>query len=496
MQATLRIASGVLLSALATAALSAQGAPAAGPSTAKGVVLKGKAPVSEQVLTVQLPRPQAIDLPNGLHLMVLEDHRVPQVTFTLIIPGAGGYYDPEQTPGLATFTAAMLREGTPSRSSGQISEQLETMAATLNINTGMSSLDATVNGSALTEYLDRVFDLAADVVLNPAFPEQELARYQQRTQAQLVQQRSNPGFLASELFSRVTYGNHPAARISPTIESLKQLSRAALVEFHQAHYLPDHAALAIAGDISPADARKLVEAKFGGWKKAGTPAPVSADPPPPGTAKVSFVDRQNSVQTNFVVGTQAIERTNPDYDALQVMNKIIGGGPTGRLFLHLREEKGYTYGAYSGLSAGRFRGSWNASTEVRTEVTEPALRDLLADISHMRDSVVPTKELRDQQRSLVASFALSLESPQQVLGYYITSWTYQLPADYWDKYPERVMAVTQAQVQNVARKYLEPGRLQIVAVGDGAKVEPVLKRFGPVVTYDTEGRTVQKPLTP
>lgn len=487
-----RILVPALLVGLGTAALArAQVPPPAGqaPPT-KGVVLKGKAPVSEDILRVRLPRPQEADLANGLHLMVLEDRRVPQVTFTLLIPGAGGYYDRAELPGLATFTAAMTREGTATRTSAQISEQLETIAATLNVGTGMSSLDATVFGSSLTEYLEQLLDLTADVLLDPSFAEDELGRYQQRTNAQLVQQRANPGFLANEMFSRVLYGSHPAGRISPAIESLNRVTRADLAEFHRTRYVPDHAALAIAGDISFAQARSLVQAKLGGWKKAGVPTPVATDPPPPGAAKIHFVARPNSVQTNFVVGTPGINRTHPDYDVLQVMNQVIGGGPTGRLFLHLREEKGYTYGAYSGLSAGRFRGSWSAFTDVRSEVTEPALRDLMAEIARMRDEPVPDKEFADRKRALVAAFALSLESPQQMLSYYTTSWTYQLPANYWDTYPERITAVTQARVQAAAKTYLDTSRMQIVAVGDSAKVAQVLRGFGPVEMYDTEGKLI------
>jgi predicted Zn-dependent peptidase len=205
---------------------------------------------------------------------------------------------------------------------------------------------------------------------------------------------------------------------------------------------------------------------------------------------VTFVARPNSVQTNLLVGTRAIRRLDPDYDVLQVMNKVIGGGPTGRLFVNLREEKGYTYGAYSGLNAGEWRGVWQASTEVRTDVTQPALRDLLAEVARLRDEAVPDKEFKDQKRAMIGSFALSLENPQQMLSYFVTSWRYRLPADYWDRYPERITAVTQDQVRAAAKKYLDPSRLQIVAVGEPSKVGSVLGSFGTVETYDTEGKRI------
>ena len=276
-------------------------------------------------------------------------------------------------------------------------------------------------------------------------------------------------------------------RITP--EGLKKVTRDALVDFHRTRYVPDHSALAISGDISLAQARKLVEAKLGGWKKTGAAKPDTTEPQAPGAAKVSFVARPNSVQTNLIVGAPAISRTDPEYDVVSVMNKVIGGGPTGRLFMVLREEKGYTYGAYSNVSAPSWRGAWQASTQVRTEVTGDALRDLLAEVTKLREQAVSDKEFADHKRSMVGSFALSLESPQQMISYYITSWRYGLPADYWDKYPARIAAVTQAQVQAAARKYLDPAKLQIVAVGDPAS-ESVLKTFGTIETYDADGKRI------
>jgi zinc protease len=334
----------------------------------------------------------------------------------------------------------------------------------------------------------RLMDLASDILLHPSFPDDELARYKQRTRASLAQQRANPAFLAAEVFSRAVYGPHPAARISPTLASLDRVTRDDLLAFHRAHYLPDRAVLAIAGDVSMFQARIVVESKLGGWTKP----PVSVttaipEPDPVNESKIYFIARPSSVQTNLLVGSQAIERTNADYDVLAVMNKIVGGGPMGRLFLHLREEKGYTYGASSALDARQHRGDWAASTNVRTDVTEPALRDLLEEVRQIREIPVSDQELADAKRSMVASFALSLESPAQLLSLYLTQWRYKLPADYWDRYAERIMAVTKEQVQAVARRYLAPDRLQIVVVGDPAQALDPVKKLGPVETYDANG---------
>jgi zinc protease len=460
------------------------------PPPTQGVVKKGKVPVSTEILKANLPKPIEADLANGAHLMVLEDHRVPQLSFQIFIPGAGGYYDPPDRSGLASFVAALMREGTSSRTSEQISQQLEVMAASLNVGAGVSGQEATISGSCLSDQIERLLDLTADVLLHPTFPEQELARYKQRTRAQLTQQRANPNFLAAEMFSRAIYGSHPASRITPTLAALDSVTPAMLADFHHTRYVPDHAGIAVAGDISMAQARRLLEPRLAAWTKSGTAGPAVSDPADLPAARIFFIGRPNSVQTNLVVGTQAIPRTSPDYDALQVMNKVIGGGPTGRLFIHLREEKGYTYGAQSSLNAPLYRGEWSASTSVRTEVTEPALRDLLAEITRLRDEPVTSGELGDAKRSMIASFALSLESPQQLLNLYVTRWRYKLPADYWDRYPDRVSAITSGQVQAAAKKYLAADRLQIVAVGDPERVAEILKKLGEVETYDTEGKRV------
>jgi predicted Zn-dependent peptidase len=383
----------------------------------------------------------------------------------------------------------MMREGTTTRNTQQISELLETIGATVGVTGGgFSGTNAAISGSSLTEHFDVTFGLAADILLHPTFPKDELDRYKTRTKAGLIQQRSQSAFLASEMFSRIVFGNHPASRIALTVETLDKVTSESLASFHKTHYVPDHAVLAIAGDVSMAEARKIIEPKLAEWKKAGTTIPAVTDPPGLSPGHVYFVARPNSVQTSLYVGTQAVSRTSPEFDVLQVMNAVIGQGPTGRLFTHLREEKGYTYGAYSNVSQTPFRGTWLATTDVRTEVTEPALKDLLAEITRMRDEAVPQKEFDDQRRGIIAQFALSLEQPTTVLNQHVTRWVYGLPVDYWDKVPERTMAVTQAQVQAAAKKYLDPARLQIVAVGDPTKVAELLKKFGTVETFDTNGK--------
>lgn len=481
----------LLLLPMAGDARQVPAAPAPHPSSAAGTVMKGKAPVSKELLKIKLPKPQETDLPNGVHVMVLEDHRAPLVNFQLLIEGAGGYYDPPDLPGLAGFTAALMREGTESRTSEQISEQLDRLAATVNVAAAISSPFATVSGSGLSDSVDTVLAIMSDVLMRPSFSQAEIDRYKARTRGFLMQQRSQAAFLAQERFQRVVYRDHPASRISATPESLDALTRDALVQFHQTHYVPDRAVIAIAGDITLPVAKQKLEAALGGWKKSGGDIAPTRDPRALDDSSVSLVVRPSSVQTSLVVGTQSIERTNPDYDRLTVANRVLGTVPAGRLFEHLREQKGYTYDARSAFSAGRYRGSWFASTDVRSEVTDSALADLLEEIRQMRETPVPAQELANNKRALVASFARSLENPSAILNNYIESYLYKLPADYWDTYPDRIEAITAADVQRVAQKYWAADRLQIVAVGDASKIEPALKKLGTVQTFDAEGKPMK-----
>ncbi|HEY2433077.1 MAG TPA: pitrilysin family protein [Vicinamibacterales bacterium] len=461
------------------------------PAKAAGTVLKGRAPVNKDVLKVSLPKAQEADLSNGVHLIVVEDHRAPQVFFQMLVDGAGGYYDPPAMAGLAGFTAALMREGTTTKSSEQVSEVLDRLAAAVAVGAGASSAFATVSGNGLTANLDTVLSLMADVLMNPSFPQAEIDRYKARTKAAFINQRTQPGFLAQERLSQALFGDHPLSRVAPTPAALDALSREALVEFHKAHYVPDRAILAVAGDISLEQAKTKSEAVFGGWQKSGASIAAQTAPASPAAATVSFVARPGSVQTSLRVGTQSLERTNADYDALTVANRVLGGGPTGRLFSHLREEKGYTYGAYSSFNATRVVGSWSASTDVRSEVTDPALTDLLDEIRQMRAVPVPDKELADTKKALVAGFALSLESPNAILNNYIERYIYKLPADYWDTYPSRIEAITAADVQRVASKYWAADRLQVVAVGDQSKVEPALKKLGVVQAFGADGKPIK-----
>jgi zinc protease len=457
------------------------------PQSMKGVVIKGKAPVSKEVLKVTLPKAFESKLGNGLQVVVLENHKLPVFAVQMVVL-SGGISDPADQHGVAQFTASMLREGTKTRNSREIAEQVESLGASLVATSGLSTTTSTVATSGLMEQFDPIMALFADVVLNPSFPADELKKIQARTVAQLRAQRSVPGFLAAEMFSKVLYGQHPAGRVAPSPEEVQRLTPEALASFHATWYRPNNAIFAIVGDVRPDAVIAALEKAFGTWKRgeiSPVQVPAVADP---GAARICVIDRPGSVQTNFLLGGLTIDRTDPDYPALSVANRIIGGSPSARLFMNLREDKGYTYGAYSNFTAYKFRGAFQANTEVRTDVTEGAMKELTYELRRLADEMTPPDELENARRSIVGSFALQLESPQSLLQNVITQKIYGLPADYWETYPRKISAVTAEDVQRVARKYLDIKRVQVVAVGDAKKIAGPLRNYGPVEVFDTEGK--------
>lgn len=480
----------VLVIALTTLLAVAQAPPPQPKSSSKGLVVKGKAPLNKEVLKVKLPRAYETKLANGLQVIVLENHKLPTFSMQMVVL-SGGLADPPDQHGASQYTASLLREGTRSRSSKQIAEQVDSLGASLSANSGLSALTTNILASGLTDNLDQIMELFADVILNPSFPADELNKLKTRSLGQIRLQRSNPAFLAQEMFSKVMYGSHPASRIALSAEEIQRLTPEVLQKYHAAHYKPNNAMFAIVGDVKPAEIVAKLEKAFGSWKQGDVPQTTIPKVSETGPAKIHLINRASSVQTNFILGTLTIERTDPDYYALEMMNQVVGGNASARLFLNLREDKGYTYGAYSGVSAGKYRGVFRANTEVRTEVTKGSMDELLYEIKRIRGEKVPQEEFDRAKRTIVGSFALQLESPQALLANIITQKLYGLPADYWDTYTLKIAAITPDDVQRVANKYLDLGHMQIVAVGDASKIADVLKQYGTVEVFDTEGKPVR-----
>ncbi len=455
---------------------------------------KNKAPLSTDVLRVNLPKPLETKLANGLTVLIVEDHRFPTVTVQLQINGAGALFENANLPGLASVTAQMLREGTNSRSSRQIAEAADKLGASFGASAEFGSAVTTFGASGLRDNFSSWFELATDVLLHPSFPADELQKLKQRLRVQLRQQRSSANFLLAERFNRAVYGSHPAAKVSFTADSIESVTPEILAKWHRERYVPQNAIIGFAGDVRAAELIPFLEKRLGQWQRTALKEILPPNPAPSTERKIYLVDRPNSVQTSVALGNIAIDRRSPDYVPMVVMNHLLGGGPAARLFLNLREEKGYTYGVYSDFTAIRYPGPWRAGGDMRTEVTGDAMVEFLKEIRRIRDEKVSDRELADTKRAITARFALSLEQPTGVLGFAMVRKTYGFPADYWDTYPAKVMAVTAEDVQRIARKYLDPETMQIVAVGDAQKIKASLEKYGSVELYDSNGAPAAAPL--
>ena len=470
---------------LSPGAARAQGQDKSAPASSMQKL--GRAPVNKEILRVQLPRPTVVKLKNGLTIVLEEDHKLPTVAFTMWIR-PGQLADPSDLPGLASFTAGMLREGTEKRTSEQIAREVDSLGATLDASSRFGVSYTSVNASGLITDTAKILDLMSDVVLHPNFPASELAKFKQSEGASLEQRLSNPQFLAQQGFKRVVYGDTPMALASATKESIEKVSVEDLKRFHEKHYVPGNAILGVTGDFTASEMRATIEKYFGAWTGAAESPEKFAAAVTPQATKITLVDRPASVQSFIIVGDRAIRRTDPEYYELQVMNQVLGGGPQARLFLDLREEHSLTYGSYSRFNAEIYPGDWLAFAPVRTQVTGDAMDRFLYEFKKINNEPVPQDEMDDAHRAIIASFALSLEQPSEILDDWLTVQYYGLPADYWDKYPDHIAAIDATGVQASAKKFVDLDHLQWICVGDRKEIESVLKKYGTVSVVDVTGK--------
>jgi zinc protease len=451
--------------ALCAAALAAQ------------TVDRSKPPATPPIPNYKLPPVFESALPNGLNMVLVEDARFPLVTARLNF-AAGSKFDPPDLPGLAEAVASLLTEGTAARTSRQISEQVDSIGGALSAAAGPDAL--TIAGNALSENLPALLDLMADVSLHANFPAGEIDLYKRTRAEGLKAERAQPAFLAEERMSHAVYGSTPYAHISPTPLSIRKLDAAPLASYRDAHLVPENATLIVLGRLpARADLMKIVTRDFGSWLRKAPPAPPKIVPPPP-RRQIVLVDRPGSVQADIHVGRLAPPRTAPEFFPLLVGNNILGGGADSRLFRDVRERDGYAYDAHSEYDTDRDAAMLVAVTEVRNEVIEPALKEVLAEMDGMASQRVSAPELEHVQDYLCGLYLLRLETQEGVAAQLNSMRTLGLPRDYLETYTARVRSVGPAAVETAARRYIAPAQSIIVVVGDAAKIAEALKKFGPV----------------
>jgi zinc protease len=439
---------------------------------------------------LSLPSVASFTIPSGLTVYVVENHEIPMVAAQLAI--RAGSMDHEH---VADFTAAMLGEGTKTRSKAKIDEAIEFVGGSLGSGAGVHV--TYVSSRVLKQDLKLALTLIADEVVNPVFPEEALTKLKDQAKTALSFAKSQPANLAAVLFDMVAYPDgHPYGRPFATDAQVDAITVADLRKFHETFYRANNGFLILAGDITQKEAEPIVKRAFAAWK------PVAAEALPPNPLNqykqydlpkeltIHLVDRPGSAQSEIIVGNLSIARNHPDWAKLQVANTILGDDASGRLFLDIREEKGLTYGIYSAVSDGQAPGTFAISTRTRTNSTGEMLAAIFGHIKRIRNEEPAAPEVEGVVRKMIGSFPLEIETSDQIAERLREALIYDLPTDYWRVYRDQVAAVAPKDVKDVARKYVHPIP-HVVVVGRADKVEKQIKQVFPkakIVKYDGELR--------
>ena len=414
-------------------------------------------------------------LDNGLQVIAVLHHEQPAVNMRMLVR-AGSVQDLPGKAGVATLAAALLDQGTTSKTAEEIADEIDFIGGALG--TGSGSDVSFANVVVMKDSFDVGMDMLADVVRHPAFAPEEIERQKQQAISSLQVSREDPAYVAGVVIDRLMYGFHPyGLPSSGTPATLAAITRADLQAYHARNFVPNNMILGIVGDVTSEEAFAAAERVFGGWPAAER-APLTTVEPPPPTRRIVIIDKPDAVQTGIRVGQLGIPRNSDDYLAFDLAVKILGGEGANRLQRVLRSERGLTYGASADLAARKQAGDFVAETDTRTETTGEALRLMVDEFSTLRRERVSQGELSDAQAYLAGTFPLTIETPNDIAAQVLNVVFYELPIEEIGTFSERVQEVTPLDIQRVAQRYLMPDRLSIVLVGNAAAFVPQLRRVG------------------
>lgn len=425
-------------------------------------------------------------LENGLKVIVVENHKTPRISYQLTVD-----VDPvleNDAIGYVSMTGDLLRSGTKNKSKEEIDEAIDFIGADLY------TYQNGIYGLSLTKHKNEFLEIMSDVLLNPSFPDKEIEKTKKQTISGLVSSKTNPGFIANRVGQKLRNLNHPYGEITSE-ESIENITRESLLGYYNTYFKPNTSYLVIVGDITLKDAKKDAEKYFGAWIKADVPKHEYQFPNKNIGTRVALVNKEDAVQS-YINITYPLNLKIGEPNAIPsiLANDVLGSGVfSARLLSNLREDKGYTYGAYSTLSPDPLVGYFSASAQVGTDVTEDAVNQFIIEINRMKDELVDDETLNLFKTIRNGSFARSLEDPQTIARFAFNTLKYNLPADYYQTYLEKVEAVTKEQIQSVSKKYIDPNQAIIVVVGDKNKLLEPLKKFssnGKVEIYDIYGNTI------
>ena len=432
---------------------------------------------------VQFPPFQDVALPNGMTLLLVENHEQPSLTISLNFR-AGSAYDPIGKEGLSEIVAELLTKGTPSRDADQIASAIEGVGGSLSATSGDDFLS--ISTDVLSDHADLAFSLLGDVARQSTFPDKELDLARTRALSSLEVELSQPENVAARAFAKEIYGRHPYGR-STSAASLRAITRDDVVKFAGQRLRPAGALLVVAGDITLPRARQLADSAFATWRGAPAASPSLPVVPPKKATDILLVDRPGSAQSNIVMGNTTFSPTDTGYYPARVALHVLGGGADSRLFMILREQKSWTYGSYAALRRSRGVGNWQATFQGRTEVTDSALAEMLHQVDRLRTEVIPDSELTAAKGFLIGSFPLTIETPAQIASVVATARLLGLPADYLQRYRERLQLVSGRRARGAAQRILRRDALTIVVVGDAKALYVKLKTIAPVRLVDISG---------
>jgi zinc protease len=360
----------------------------------------------------------------------------------------------------------------------------------LNVNSGFDSTNVTLQ--TLTKNLDQALDIYADVIQNPAFPAKELESMRARSLIGLRQQRSNPNAISNNVYNKVLYGDHPYGRDNNEA-TIKAITRDDVIKYYDATFRPNNGVLIVVGDFDKAAVKAKITKAFAGWKAGDVSARALPAAKPIEKARIFIVDRPGSAQSVVSIGQIGVDRSNPDYYALNVMNRILGGAFTSRINMNLREDKGYTYGARSGWSFRRGAGPFSAGGDIQTAYTKEAVSEFIKELNDIRGGrPVTEKELDYNKQSLIRQYPGGFETVGAISNNLANLVTFGLPDSYFNDFIAKINSVTLNDVNRVAKQYLDPEKMAIVIVGDRKVIEPGLKELGYGITIlDTEGNALE-----
>jgi len=445
-----------------------------------------KAPAPGKAPLIQVGSPVKYTLANGLQVFVVKNTKLPRVTASLALDLDG--FTEGNKAGLADMSGQLLKRGTTTKSKAVLDEAVEYLGGSLST----SSMSASV--SSLKKNFPQLMGLMAEVVLHPALSADELEKVRKQTLSGIESNKDDADAISNNVMKKLVFGaNHAFGEITTT-STVNNVKMEDVKNFVTTYWKPNIAYLVFVGDIEPLVAKALAEKNFGSWAKGNVPNLSYPKPAKPAQTYIAIVDRPASVQSVVAVATTVdLVQGSPNVIPSNVMNNILGGGFSGRLFANLREKHGFTYGAYSSLSPNRQVGIFSAEAAVRNEKTDSSVQELLREINIIRDEKVGDIELSRMKNYLSGQFARSLENPATIAGFAYNIARYKMPADYYQKYLTNLASVNVQQVQDAAKALLNPGQMHIVIVGNAKQIAKGLEKYGPVKYFDLEGNEVAAP---